>query len=143
MTTTEETNLAIIRAMYDSLLSGDISAVLANLHDDVEVEIHGPPAIPFAGRHRGRAEMERFFEIVAEHLHRDPTDPVPTVHEYIVQGDKVVAIGADRITSKATGSICESWWVHVLELREGKIARIREFIDTHAAVEAFRPTANA
>jgi ketosteroid isomerase-like protein len=137
MSTTEATNRAIVEAIYDALLRGDVAAVMAGLHDDVELEIHGPSSIPFAGRYRGRAELERFFEVVAHHVERDPADPVPAVHQYVVEGDHVVAIGMDRVKSRGTGSTCESWWVHVLEIRDGKVARIREFMDTAAAHEAF------
>ena len=135
---TDDANLATVRAIYDALFGGDEAAVMAVMHDDAELEVYGPPAIPFAGLHRGRADLERFFATVAEHIHRDPADATPAVHETIVQGDKVVAIGVDRVTSRSTGSTCESWWVHVFDLRDGKVARVREFFDTAAALEAFR-----
>jgi hypothetical protein len=139
----DDANLATVRAIYDALFRGDVVAVMAAMHDDAELEVHGPPAIPFAGRHKGRDELALFFGTVAEHVHREPGDPVPAVHEYVVQGDKVVAIGVDRVTARATGSTCEAWWVHIFDLRAGKVARVREFFDTAAALEAFRLTANA
>ncbi|HEY2156674.1 MAG TPA: nuclear transport factor 2 family protein [Isosphaeraceae bacterium] len=143
MNSTDDANLATVRAIYDALFGGDVMAVIAAMHDDAELEVHGPPAIPFVGRHKGRDELARFFGTVAEHVHREPGDPVPAVHEYVVQGDKVVAIGVDRVTSRATGSTYEAWWVHVFDLRAGKVARVREFFDTAAALEAFRPAATA
>ena len=138
MKSTDDANLAVVLAIYDALFGGDVVSVMAAMHDDAELEVHGPPAIPFAGLHRGRDELARFFATVAEHVHRDPADATPAVHEYVVQGDKVVAIGVDRVTSRVTGSTCESWWVHVFDLRDGKGARVREFFDTAAALEAFR-----
>ena len=135
---TDDANLATVRAIYDALFGGDVAAVVAAMHDDAELEVHGPPAIPFAGLHRGRAELVRFFGTVAEHVHRDPAVATPAVHETVVQGDKVVAIGVDRVTSRIAGSTCETWWVHVFDLRDGKVARVREFFDTAVALEAFR-----
>ena len=138
MESLDDANLATVRAIYDALFGGDVVSVMAAMHDDAELEVYGPPEIPFAGLHRGRDELARFFGTVAEHVHRDPADATPAVHEYVVQGDKVVALGVDRVTSRVTGSTCESWWVHVFDLRDGKVARVREFFDTAAALEAFR-----
>src|SRR5260370_19825700 len=118
MSTTEATTRAIVEAIYASLLCGDVAAVMAGLHDDVELEVHGPTSIPFAGRYRGRADLERFFEVVAYHVERDPADPVPAVHQYVAEGDHVVAIGMDRVNSRTTGSTWRRWWGHLLELRD-------------------------
>jgi hypothetical protein len=134
----DDASLAIVRAMYDALFKGDMAAVMAAMHDDAELEVLGPPSILFVGRHKGRDELARFFGTVTEHVHREPDDPIPAVHEYIVQGERVVAIGVDRVTSRATGGSYESWWVHILDLRDGRIARVRQFFDTAAALEVFR-----
>jgi hypothetical protein len=138
MTPAENVSLATVQAMYDALFKGDMATVMSTMHDDAELEVLGPPSILFVGRHKGRDELARFFGAVTEHVHREPDDPVPAVHEYIVEGDKVVAIGADRVTNRARDGSYESWWVHILELRDGRIARVREFFDTAAALDVFR-----
>jgi ketosteroid isomerase-like protein len=138
MTPVEDASLATVRAMYDALFKGDMAAVMAMMHDDAELEVLGPPSNMFVGRHRGRDELARFFGVISEHVFREPDDPVPAVHEYVVQGEKIVAIGVDRVTNRARDGSYESWWVHVLELRDGKIARVREFFDTAAALDVFR-----
>jgi ketosteroid isomerase-like protein len=81
--------------------------------------------------------MEAFFQTVAHHTERPDEAHVPEVRELVAQGDKVVAIGVDRVRSKATGRAYDGWWVHVLELRGGKVRRVREYIDTAAAREMF------
>ena len=81
--------------------------------------------------------LEEFFAVVAHHAERDGEDHIPQVHELIAQGDYVVAIGSDKIRSRATRRIYEGWWVHVIELRDGRIARVREFIDTAAGQATF------
>ena len=138
MKSVDDASLAIVRAMYDALFKGDMAAVMAAMHEDAELEVLAPPSNMFAGRHSGRDELARFFGAVSEHVLREPEDPVPAVHEYIVQGEKIVAIGVDRVTNRARDGSYESWWVHVLELRDGKIARVRQFFDTAAALDVFR-----
>ena len=134
----EDDNVGRVGSMYDALIRGDIVALGAMLDDDMELEVLGPSTIPFAGLFKGRAAIQKFFAIVDEHTEREADDPHPAVHEMIAQGDKVVAIGVDRVRSKATGAYYDGWWVHVLELREGKIIRVREFIDTAAAHAMFQ-----
>lgn len=55
-----------------------------------------------------------------------------------MQGEKIVAIGVDRVTNRARIGSYESWWVHVLELRDRRIARVRQFFYTAAALDVFR-----
>ena len=134
----EDENVRRLESMYDAFKRGDLAAVLGLFDDEMDLEVVGPPTIPFAGRFRGRSAIEEFFAIVAEHTDREPTDPTPTVHEMIAQGDKVVAMGVDRVRSRATGAFYDGWWIHVIELREGKIVRVREFMDTAAAHAMFQ-----
>lgn len=138
-----DANLVATRAMYDALLRDDIEAVLGALAEDVELVVYGPATVPFVGRHLGKQGIVDFFEIVGRHVDRRPGDPIPAVHEYVALGDKIVAIGVDRVRNRLTGQTFQGWWVHVLEFRDGKVARIREFIDTASAHEAFRGAVDA
>lgn len=132
-----ETNTALVRSMYDAIQAGDTSALWTVFADDIEIEVFGPPEIPFAGTHRGREGLDAFFQTVAHHTERPDEDHVPEVRELIAQGDKVVAIGVDKVRGRATARAYDGWWVHVIELRGGKVARVREYIDTAAAREMF------
>jgi ketosteroid isomerase-like protein len=57
MTNTVET----VKSIYNAFGRGDIPAVLATLHENVDWRYHGSSAIPFAGHYLGRAEMGEFF----------------------------------------------------------------------------------
>ncbi len=140
----EDENIRRLESMYDAFKRGDMAAVVGMFGDEMDLDVVGPATVPFAGRFQGRAAIEEFFAIVAEHLDRHPEDPTPVVHEMIAQGDKVVALGVDRVRSKATGAHYDGWWVHVIEFRDGKIIRLREFMDTAAAHAMFQglPIAN-
>lgn len=101
----EDENIRRLESMYDAFKRGDMAAVVGMFGDEMDLDVVGPATVPFAGRFQGRAAIEEFFAIVAEHLDRHPEDPTPVVHEMIAQGDKVVALGVDRVRSKATGCI--------------------------------------
>jgi ketosteroid isomerase-like protein len=133
-----ERNVRVARGIYEALTRGDLTVVLDHFHDDAVLEVYGPESIPFAGVYQGRGGLEAFFQVVGHHTERPSERHVPEVHELIAQGNKVVAIGVDRVCGRATARTYESWWVHVIELRDGRVTRVREYIDTAAATEAFR-----
>jgi uncharacterized protein len=53
-----------------------------------------------------------------------------TPEEYIGSGATVVAIVRYKGTGKATGKALDEPAVHVWDIRDGKLARFRQFIDT-------------
>lgn len=59
--------------------------------------------------------------------------------EFIAEGDKVVVVGEASWLAKPTGRSFDSPRVHVLTLRDGKIARFEAYNDTAPAERAFRP----
>ena len=58
--------------------------------------------------------------------------------EVIAQGDKVIVFVNWRSLVRATGRTIELDLVHVWTLRNGKLAKFREYYDTYTAVEAYR-----
>jgi ketosteroid isomerase-like protein len=60
----------------------------------------------------------------------------PQPPEFVAQGDRVLVIGFARGTVRATNKAFEDDWVFDVTLRNGKIARIREYIDTQALANA-------
>jgi ketosteroid isomerase-like protein len=66
-----------------------------------------------------------------EPLHFEP-------REFVAQGEKVVALGDYAWRVKSTGRVYETDFVHVITLREGKIARFQEFADTATVGSAYR-----
>jgi ketosteroid isomerase-like protein len=139
----EERNTSVVREMYEALTRGDIATVVNLFCEDAVLEVHGPSSIPFAGRFLGRGGLEAFFQVVGHHTERPTEEHIPEVHELIAQGDKVVAIGMDRVRSRSTARTYEGWWVHVIEFRDGRVTRLREYVDTAAASDVFRRGDNA
>jgi ketosteroid isomerase-like protein len=62
---------------------------------------------------------------------------VPT--EFISEGETVVSLGDFKGVHGATGNACQARYAHVWTVKDGKIARFRQYIDTLAVAEARRP----
>ena len=123
----------VVREAYETVGRGDIPALLDLLTDDVEWNLQGPPAIPFAGTRRGREGVAEFFSLLRETVEFQRFEP----REFVAQGDTVVVLGFERNLIKPTGRTFEQEWAHVYTLRNGKVAKHRALEDTAAYVDAF------
>ena len=131
----EQENIQTVQDAYAAFQRGEIQKVLNTLAEDVEWITPGPPEVlPTAGHRRGRQQVAQFFNLLDEAEEIEQFEP----HEFIAQGDKVVALVKYRSRVKTTGRTAESDLAHIFTFRGGKVARFQEFFDTAAAVEAFR-----
>ncbi len=126
-------NVERVRGMYAAFKRGDIDALAEGVTDDVVWDVAGAPHVPPAGRRFGRAEVRKFFETVRDTMAFRTFEP----REYIAEGDRVAATGSYSGTVKATGREFVAEWAMVFDMRGGKVARLREFTDTHALARAF------
>ncbi len=90
--------------------------------------------IPFGGRYHGHEQVAQFFATIRETVKAEQFEP----QEFIAKGDKVVVLGHERIRVKSNGRTCETDWVHVFTLRNGKVVKIHVYSDTACIVAAFR-----
>jgi ketosteroid isomerase-like protein len=126
-------NLSIVRTAYSAYRERNFGALRNCLANEVKWFAIGPPhLIPTAGTRYGPDQVEQYFVILDDWEEIQSFEPV----EFVVEGDKVVAMGnlERRVSSK--GSLRESPWIHVFTLRNGKIREFRSFYDTAAAVTA-------
>ena len=129
----EYDNLNVVKDAYLAYQDRNFDALRNCLAEDVRWFAIGPPdLIPTAGTRYGHDQVEQYFVTLdgLEDIQRfEPK-------EFIVEGDKVVAIGDLDRRIGATGSLLRSPWIHVFILRHGKISDFRSFYDTAAAVSA-------
>jgi ketosteroid isomerase-like protein len=128
-----EQNVQIVKQFFAAIGGGDKQAVLALVAEEVEWIIPGKDW-PLAGIHRGHAELEKVLKKASEEV--EMTYPVPP--EFVVQDDRVLVIGVATGTIKATGKAFKDDWVFDITIRNARVARIREYIDTQALAEASR-----
>jgi hypothetical protein len=131
---TEESNRELVQSFYATFQAGDIDAVLALLSPQFELVYSGPSVIPSAGTWNGHAGFRRWAEAALQgHL---PPESL-NFEEFVVQGDKVVVPGHVSLRIKATGKTCETDFLHLFTVRDGKLTSWRDFFDTFALAQAY------
>ena len=128
-------NAAIIEQVYQAFRVGDMETILSFMADDV-VWVHpGPDTIPFAGTFQGKQGVQQFFTTALERL--EVLDQ--KIYDFLVKGDTAAVYGFEHMRVKATGREYKSNWIHSYSLRDGRIARFEEYIDTAAVAAGFAP----
>ena len=120
-----DSNVEVVKAAYEAFGRGDVEAVLGAMTEDVEWnEAEG---MPYGGRWNGpQAVAENVFAPIVE----DIPDFSVTPEEIYASGDTVVVVTRYAGTGKETGAQLDLQVVHVWDLRDGKLARFRQFADT-------------
>lgn len=128
-------NLLIVRRSYEAFARGDMDAVVADMHD--EIEWQQAQGLPHGGTYRGLDEVRRN---VFDPLDRDWWSEFSAEPgELLDAGDEVVVLGRYNGVAKRTGRRLDVPFVHVWSLRDGRVWRFRQFLDTRGWVEALAP----
>lgn len=130
----EQENTQRVKDGYAAFLRGDIPAVLDILADDTEWVSPGPADVPGTGTFRGKQAVLAFFGTLGESVEFQVFDP----HEFIAQGDKVVALIHIESTDRRNGRKTVGHAAHVWTFADGKVARLEFFQDTEAQAAAYR-----
>jgi ketosteroid isomerase-like protein len=109
----------------------DEQGLLALSAEDIEWIIPGEDW-PLAGTHRGHAGLAAVLQKANETV--ETSYPAPP--EFVAQGDRVLVIGFATGRINATNKTFEDHWVFAITVRNGKVAKIREYIDTQALARA-------
>jgi ketosteroid isomerase-like protein len=133
-------NLNVVSDTYLAHRERNFDALRDCLAKDIRWFAIGPPdLIPTAGTRYGHDQVEQYFAILHERENIQCFEP----EEFIVEGDKVVAMGNLERRVDSEGSLVQSPWVHVFTVRNGKITDFRSFYDTAAAVAALAGVAQS
>lgn len=133
--TTMAGNLDLVRATYEGSSSEENGRrLLAALASDAEwTEAAG---FPYAGTYVGPDA------IVAGVFRRLATEWIgyrADVHTFLEDGDRVAAFGIYSGTYKATGRSMRAAFAHLYEVKDGKIVRMMQYVDTHLVRKALDP----
>ena len=120
--------------IYEHFKRGDIKALLNLLSVNIEWQLPEIENVPFAGRRRGHEEMGQFFESLVDTQEVQHFDP----REFIARGDKVLAPGHYAWRVKSTGREFGGDFAHVFTVRDRKVVKFHEYMDTAAAAAAHR-----
>ena len=120
------TPVDLVRNFYQAIAAGDAAGVMSLLHAQLEwTEAEGFPY--YSGTWRTPAEVvEKLLVPIA----RDWDEFSAAPNDFIVDGDRVVSIGAYGGVNRATGKSMRAPFVHVWRIRDGKLAGFDMYTDT-------------
>jgi ketosteroid isomerase-like protein len=130
-------NVQTVKDFFAAMGGGDKQRLLALAAEDIEWIIPGEDW-PLAGTHRGHAELTAVLQKASEEI--EMTYPKPP--EFMARGDRVLVVGVATGKIKATNKPFKDDWVFDITIRDGKVANIREYIDTQAMARASRMDAS-
>ena len=126
-----EENVQVVKNFLAALGSRNKQGLLALSAEDIEWIIPGEDW-PLAGTHRGHAGLENLLQKANETVETSYPEPP----EFIAQGDRVLVVGVATGKIYATNKPYKDEWVFDITVRDGKVAHIREYIDTQALARA-------
>jgi ketosteroid isomerase-like protein len=126
-----EENVQIVKDFFAAMGSYNKQDPLALVAEDIEWIIPGENG-PLAGTHRGHAELADVLRKASEEV--EMTYPKPP--EFVTQGDRVLVVGVATGKIKATNKPFKDEWVFDITVRNGKMTKIQEYIDTQALARA-------
>lgn len=120
-------NAQLVRSLYESFGRGDVKAILAALDPEVvwiaaEGNPYGGPE-PFRGP---QAVASGVFQRIGTEWNNFGVQP----QEVIDGGEMVVVLGRYTGTFKSTGRPLDAQFAHVWTIRNGKVVKMQQYIDT-------------
>lgn len=121
----------LIEQVYAQRLASSVEGVMAFIADDVEYvilgEIAGQPILPSV---KGKAALQAYFSGLFQRwvwidLH---------VIRKIIDGDVAAVELSGKILHQVSGQKFETTLCEILEFRDGKIVKVRSFVDTFTFV---------
>ena len=126
-----EKNIQTVKDFFAAIGRGDREALLALVAEDIEWIIPGEDW-PLAGTRRGHAGLADLLETASKSVETTYTEP----REFVAQGDRVLVVGVATGKIKATNKTFKDDWIFAITVRDGKVTKIREYIDTQALARA-------
>jgi len=126
-----ERNVQTVKDFFAAIGRGDREGLLALVAEEIEWIVPGEDW-PLAGTHRGHVGLADLLQKASEM--GEISYPKPP--EFIAQGDRVMVVGFATGRIKATNKTFKDHWVFDITVRNGKLTKIREYIDTQALARA-------
>ncbi len=130
---TLERNKQVVAELFARFSAGDIPGVLALMTDEVTWRIPGKPELtPVAGSF-DKARLGRLFQRMIDQLE---SGLKMTVLGSVAEGDRV-AVEVESSGDLRNGRKYRQQYHFAITLRDGKIASVREYLDTHHAYDVW------
>lgn len=127
-------NLEIVKSTYEGKTSEENGKALAS-HVAEDVQWTEAKGFPYAGTYVG---LEEITKNVFSRLGSEWIDYKFTPENYVAEGDKVVAFGTYTGTYKVTMKPFSARVAHIWQLKDGKIVKFEQFVDSKTVVDAMK-----
>jgi uncharacterized protein len=128
----ESLNRQRVLNMMEEFYAGDIEGALARCTDDLEHIASGPiDILPHMGPHLGKDDVRQFWQTV----HSRYSELRHDIREIVAEGDKVAVAVRTFFRKRSNQRVVQFDIAVFFTLRQGRIARIREVIDTFDLVQ--------
>jgi len=124
-------NVQIVKDFFAAMGRGDKQGLFALVAEDIEWIIPGKDWA-LAGTHRGHTGLAELLQKASVEV--QTTYPEPP--EFVAQGHRVLVVGIATGKIKATNRAFRDDWVFAITVQNGKLKKIREYIDTQALARA-------
>src|SRR5262245_15408636 len=128
----EDGNAKLIERFYEKLKEGEVDSILKSFATNIEWELPDMDNVPFGGVWRGHDGVRKFFSKVFELQDVLKFEP----QKYFVHDHEVVVLGQFSMRLKSTRRVFSSPWAHVWTMRNGKVTRFYEYVDTAVVSQA-------
>lgn len=123
----QRTNVEVIRELYDAFARGDVHAVLGRMDAGIEwIEAENfiyADNNPYVG-------PDAVAQGVFGRIHDEWDGFGATAEEYHDAGETIITRGRYDGRYKSTGRSIHAQFVHVWWLRDGKVTRFQQYVDT-------------
>jgi uncharacterized protein len=128
----DDLNRCRVLNFLDTFYARDIDGALARCTDDIEFFSNAPiDILPHMGHHQGKAALRAMWETVLAR-YSSLRYEVPII---VAEGDKVALNIRAFFTKSSNSRIVQFDIAQFYSLRDGRVARVREIIDTFDLVE--------
>ena len=129
--TTPGTNVQLVEQLYDAFARGDIPTVLGAFDPNIEWTSSEGAAYP-GTFHGPEAVLQNIFMRLGTEWEGFRVEP----EEFIDGGDQVVMLGRYYGTYRETGKSMSAGVAHVWTIRDGRLVRYRQYVDSRKMAEA-------
>ena len=130
---TLERNKQVAAELFARFSASDIPGVLALMTDDVSWRVPGKPE---QSRAAGMYDKERLGRLFNRMLAQLENGLRMTVSSSIAEGDQV-AVEVESAGDLRNGRKYRQQYHFAITMRDGKIAAVREYLDTHHAFDVW------
>jgi ketosteroid isomerase-like protein len=128
MSGSDQANTELVRSFFETLSTGELERVRPLFHEDATWAVMAD-GIPGAGTHVGRDTIVDTFLAPVRGMF-EPGDPKVTIDSLVAEGN-LVAVEARGRGRFADGREYSNRYAFVLEVEEGRIRAIREYLDSY------------